>query len=512
MIARALRLVVFVAIIYGPLLALLPHLADACEVSAMSARHFVLLGRSVGLAAGTTLFAMLIGLPAALLMWQWRDGPLARLRWLPLALALMPPYVHALVWTQAGAGLNVQLAALGLPELPLHGWVASCLVQALALLPLATGLSLLGLGMVQARLIEAGRTLKPDAQVLSAIVLPLAAPAIVAGAGLVFLLGLMDYSVPSLLSVNVYALDVFAEYSASGNPAGPLLMALPLLALAAVVVLASQSALRHAASVPELRQREGGGPPRYPAWLTTLQWLALTVLALNVLVMFAGLAAATGSVGDLLVAAANAKREIGFTFATALVAAVVCLPLALTAAHGMAARGARGWAWRLLVTAPLVIPAPLIGIGLVELSVRSGGGLLMPALAGVARFTPFAAIIMLAQLRRLDPLLLDASRVLHTRSARTWLQVRLTLLAPGLLASATVVFALTAGELGATLVVAPPGWATVTMRIYNYLHYGGSAEVAGLCLLMAAGAVGAGGLAALALGRWSRFLTDGQGT
>ena len=107
MIARALGLVIFVAIIYGPLLALLPHVADVSEVNSMSARHLVLLGRSVGLAAGTTLIAMLIGLPAALLMWQWRDGPLARLRWMPLALALMPPYVHALVWTEVGGGVNL---------------------------------------------------------------------------------------------------------------------------------------------------------------------------------------------------------------------------------------------------------------------------------------------------------------------------------------------------------------------------------------------------------------------
>ena len=50
--------------------------------------------------------------------------------------------------------------------------------------------------------------------------------------------------------------------------------------------------------------------------------------------------------------------------------------------------------------------------------------------------------------------------------------------------SAGILAALTLAELGATLIVAPPGHATITMRIYNYLHYGSSSDVAGLCLMV----------------------------
>jgi iron(III) transport system permease protein len=58
------------------------------------------------------------------------------------------------------------------------------------------------------------------------------------------------------------------------------------------------------------------------------------------------------------------------------------------------------------------------------------------------------------------------------------------LYAPGLLVAAGILAALTLAELGATLVVAPPGHATLTMRIYNYLHYGAAGDVAGLCLMI----------------------------
>ena len=124
-------------------------------------------------------------------------------------------------------------------------------------------------------------------------------------------------------------------------------------------------------------------------------------------------------------------------------------------------------------------------------------------LAGMARFAPLAVIVLVAQLRRINPLLIDAARILQTSHWQIWRQIWLPMLAPGLLAAAGIVFALNLGELGATLLVAPPGQATLTIRIYNFLHYGASGTVAGLCLMMAAAILVAGAIAALTLVKWS---------
>lgn len=132
----------------------------------------------------------------------------------------------------------------------------------------------------------------------------------------------------------------------------------------------------------------------------------------------------------------------------------------------------------------------------------------MPVFAALARFIPLAAIVLVAQLRRIDPLLIDAARVIQTNPCQTWIRIWLPMLAPGLLAAAGIVFALTTGELGATLLVAPPGQATLTMRIYNFLHYGSSSTVAGLCLMMAISALAAGALAVMALVGWSRVFSS----
>jgi iron(III) transport system permease protein len=126
-------------------------------------------------------------------------------------------------------------------------------------------------------------------------------------------------------------------------------------------------------------------------------------------------------------------------------------------------------------------------------------------LAALARYAPIAALILIAARRRINSRLIEAAALLETKPIRTWLLIRLPLLAPGLLAAAGVVFTLTLGELSATLLVSPPGQPTLTMRIYNYLHYGASETVAGLTLALTGTVLVFGLLVGLGLALWSRL-------
>ena len=63
-----------------------------------------------------------------------------------------------------------------------------------------------------------------------------------------------------------------------------------------------------------------------------------------------------------------------------------------------------------------------------------------------------------------------------------WRHVALPLRWPGVAAGAGIALALAAGELSATLLVAPPGVTTVPMRVFQLLHYGVDDRVAALAL------------------------------
>lgn len=505
-------ILLFAAIVFSPILALVIETVlsvsqgneDWLVLAVPAGRRVILLAKSLGLAATVAICGTLLGTLAALFLWRWDTGPFSRLRWLFLVPAVLPPYIHALTWSSSLNTLNGLLEIIGLPDIPLHGWIISWWVQVMSLLPVAAGLALVGLKSVEPRLIEAARTAGNDFHGLIRIILPLAAPSLVAAGGLIFLLSLLDFSVPSLFSVNVYSLEVFAEFSATAEPAKALLLSLPLLIITIVIISISFSTIKKAAQNKGWQEATWNTKPVWPAWLNILQVVAFIILVIQFVLPLVNLTVTSVTEGEFIPAITAAGSEITFTVLVAAATAMISLPLALSVAAGIEKSGRLQSLWWFFVIIPLAIPSSLVGIGLISVWNQSFmtviyGSWLMPVLAGIVRFTSLAVIVVTAQIRRIDPKLYEAARVFQKNNRHTIFKVRLPLLLPGLLGAAGLSFVLTLGELGATLLVAPPGQATLTMRIYNFLHYGASGTVAGLCLMMMVCLIIVGVLAAMVL-------------
>lgn len=515
--SRCIGLAAFLLLVFNPLGALLLEMVQTClteQVALLNlfipeGRRLILLTKSVGLACGTAASVTILGFWAATAAWRWQGGIAKYLRWLPAAFIIIPPYIHALAWSAAISGLSG--FAKGQSNSLLQGWLISWWVQSMALLPIGYCMALLGLESIEKALVETGRLMRSDLIVLGRVILPLAAPFLMAAAGFAFLLSFTDYTVPSLFGVNVYAMEIFAEYSASSDPEKALAIALPALFITILVVIALQAGLRDAAQKVNRRVHTWSIEPSWPTWLTNLQQLAVSFVVMQMGVLLTSLVAATGTWKNFRLAIASASSEIAYTFWISCASALVCLPIALAVAAKLVRSDLRGRLWWLLVTLPLAVPAPLVGIGLIFVWNRSFqpaiyGSSLMLVFAALARFMPLSVLVLLPQLRRIDPLLVDAARVIQIHPLQTAIKIRLPMLTPGLLAAAFVTFALTTGELGASLLVAPPGSATLTMRIYNYLHYGASDTVAGLCLAMVGMSLCAAALSMIAWAGWARLL------
>ncbi|MBN2334166.1 iron ABC transporter permease, partial [Candidatus Bathyarchaeota archaeon] len=439
-----------------------------------SGRRLGLFMKSLGLSAAVSVAGTALGVLAGSLLWEYGDGPASRLRWWFLALAPVPPYIHALSWMTAASFLSTRLGVKVLSS----GWGMSFWVGLMAYLPYAVGLTLIGLNSVETPAVEAARTVHGDGRVFREVVLPLAAPALASAACLLFVFTVTDYSVPTLFSYNVYALEVFSDFSATNMPARAALLSAPLVAVTLGALMLSQRALRNTVQSSSVSGRSLR--LMHPAWFRVLQHAAFIVLLLQSAVLLWSLLVELTSLSDFMYSVGSAGASITFTVTQSSLTGLLCLPVAYAAAERL--RGGEA-SWWLLVTSPLAVPASLVGVGLIALHSRVGplyGTLALPVLATLTRFTPLAALVILAQLQKSDPLLLDAARVFQRDWVQALREVRLPLQAPGLAAAAALVFAFTMGELGGTLLTLPPGSESVTIRVFNYLHYGGSADVAGL--------------------------------
>lgn len=484
--------------------------AALAESLALDARILRLLTESTFFAMAVATGGLLLGVLMGMAVWHARSPWPGRLRWVLLALLAVPSYVHALAWGGCIGRCNRLLAELELPALPEQGWGLACLVQTMTLAPLAVGGCMLALELVDGRLVRAARPLRRDLSVTATVILPQAAPMLLAVWALLFLLSIGDYSVPSLFQTPVYAMHIFAVFSAQTDTAQAFLAAVPLLGVTAVVLLFSFKALRRLRCVTLPQQSVWTTPPVWPTWFCWLLWLVVGFAALQILVPAVELAVQAGSWQAFSASVSLAEREIVYSFMTSLLAAIVTLPLAWFTAVQLRKHGWAGVLAWILVLLCLATPAPLAGVGLIAIwnvpwlhFVYDSS--FMPVLASVTRFAPLAALVFLARDEQAAAPLLQVARVFQRSGWQTWWRIRLPLALPVLLAAAGLIFALSLGELGATLLVAPPGKATLTMRIYNYLHYGGSETVAGLSLFVAAMAACLG-LFTLAALRWNRRL------
>lgn len=256
------------------------------------------LANSILLGLLTTVFAVAIGLPLAILL-HTRAFPgraaLSSVAFLPL---LIPPHIHTIAWTRIIGDkgwftvwlqqtfdytLKIRLpigdpgtdALLG-HLFPGPAWIMACAYFPLIVLAVGAGLRSLDRdGLEAARLLGGGRA------ALFRVVIPQIAPRLLAGAAFVFILALTTYPVVRLLDTPTLVHRVFGIMSqAHGNLAAASIVGLPLVGIAAVVIVG----LGRIEATSGAQQKAGSGAATTRAGVGTL------VIVLAILLLTSGLA------------------------------------------------------------------------------------------------------------------------------------------------------------------------------------------------------------------------------
>lgn len=156
---------------------------------------------------------------------------------------------------------------------------------------------------------------------------------------------------------------------------------------------------------------------------------------------------------------------------TALTASVLALVVgswAALAAHALRRRGAR--VLDALFMLPVAVPSVVVGLAvLVAFSkppVLLNGTRWIVILAHAVLVTAFAYQSVSAAIVRLDPAYEQAAASLGARPSYVLWRVRLPLLLPSLTAAAGLCFALSMGELSATMMLYPPDWTPLPVQIF----------------------------------------------
>jgi iron(III) transport system permease protein len=451
---------------------------------------------SVVLALGVGLGTVALGGSLAALVSFW-DFP--GRRWLDWALVLplaMPGYVLVFVLLgQYGDGSALQRLIAGLfgdgaalPEI--RSAPGTILVLTAVLYPYVYALGRAAFLEQSRETLEAARTLGLSyVRTIVRVALPLARPALAAGAVLAVMEALGDFGAVNLLNYRAMTDAIYRVWYGTFDRDAALQLATVLVALALTLV-ALERLLRGRARYQGAQVRgEAVVPRRLHGWRAGL---ATSVPAALLVVVFGGplvqlLAWSWRSLGEGASLATLATSALT-SFVLAVIAALAAVLLALVIAYGRRTRPSRlGRVSAGLAMVGYAVPGTVVAVAvytpLAWLDHRIAGagedllgidpGLVLTGtavglvLAYLVRFQALALLALDARLARMDHSLDEAARSLGADRARLVGDVHLPLLWPGITTAALLVFVEVMKELPATALLRPLANDTLAVAVWE---------------------------------------------
>jgi thiamine transport system permease protein len=442
----------------------------------------------------STALTTLLALPTAVLFSRytfWGKGLLKVAFTLPF---ILPSVV-------AGIGFLALFGPRGLTGLDLHGTLVIILLTHVfynyALVVRIVSSYLQGLGK---RLGEAAAMLGATPwQTFIRVTLPLAWPAILAAALLVFIFCFSSFGViiilaprPQFATLEVEIYRLLSRLLDIESAALLTLVQLLWVGIFTVIYtrLQGQLSLHYAREMPLEKPKSGIRLFLYANMVLAALIILMPLIALSMKAFSAGLgnfrflAAAQTTIGFTGLWPAL-RNSLGFALSSMAVSLVLGFAFAYSVVRG-------DWRWLDSTSLlPLATSPVTLGFGYLlaypALSSTPWGVILAHTLLAF----PFVARSILPSLQRMPASLLEAGKVFGASSFGVLRRIELPLLRKAILTAATFAFAISLGEFGATLVLQNPDYATLPIAIFDRLgrpgpsNYG-AAMALSFILMMAA--------------------------
>jgi len=338
-------------------------------------------------------------------------------------------------------------------------------------------------------LMDAGRTLGlSPARAFLRVSLPLARPAVAAGAALACMETLADYGTVSFFGVPTFTTGIFRAWLSMGEPVSAAKLSVMLLAFVGAILwierLARRRAQFHQGSTPRTRERlrlRGGAT--MAALATCLAPLVAGFLLPGTILAKLALTGGDEQFGTRFLTLA------GNSFAVASATALIAIALAVVMAYGARVTRSRLAAGvNRLAALGYAVPGAVIAIGVLvpaaafdhaagdwldrAIGIGGSGLLLTGSVAALVyayliRFQAIALQTVESGLSRITPSMEDAARSLGYTPAQALARVHLPMMRGSLVTGALLVFVDVMKELPATFVMRPFNFDTLAVQAYN---------------------------------------------
>lgn len=469
------------------------------------ARPLKALLTSMGLGAAVTVIALALGVPLALGVSRTNMPGRGFTHISAMAAFVMPPFLGAIAWIllagpNAGWLNRAWLALFGGEQGPfrIFSFWGLAFVIALYAFPLVYVFTRSALDLISSEMEEAAAIHGADKrQVLWKVTLPLALPAMLGAAILVFLESVALYGAPALIAIpagiNVATTQLASYFGYPLRVETAAAFAMPIVLMTALLLLLQRVLLAKKGYVAV----SGKGGERRALDIGRWRWLLLgyaaLVSALAVIVPLAMLLVAAFSKAwgrgltldnltlanfhQLFFEQATARSALFNTLSYSLASALACAVIGLFVAYAVQRRLTP---WPKLVyflaIAPIAVPGIVLAIGLYAAYAGPpwslyGSGLLI-VIAFITRFLPIGMASAMAAVRTLNPELEEAVRIFGGSRITVMLRVVLPLLKTSFLGAFILIFIICTRELSTAIFLSGPQSRVVSVLTLDLSEQG----------------------------------------
>jgi len=459
-----------------------PFMNNGCQ-NIFELRHLSLAKNTILLASGTSLLCLLIGVPMAFMINNMRIFIKTIHMLFIIVTVLIPPYIHAIVWNQLAGyfpdyfSINSLLGAI---------WVLS-----ISYFPFVTLMSLAGIQSIDRNLEEAALLSRGKCYTMCFITFPLIFPHVFSGAIFVFIFSIIDFGVPDILRLNVYSIEIFIQFSAFYNEQSAFILSFPLIIVTILLIVVQQRYMKNKAYIQNFVgfSKTIIKPSKSVIKQSLVFGFSFSIIFLSSILPIGVLCNGAGSFNNYITAFSTSVNPMMYSFFLAFSGALCVMIFGFSLSYIIERSGKVIKNIVLYLSMiPFAIPSITMGICLIGIwnrpiidIVYSSAFIII--LGYIARFIPFSVIIFTSGLKQINHHIEEAALLIHPRWSTVMSRIMIPLLKPAIIVCFFIIFILSFGELGTTLLLMPPGTETLPVKIFNLMHYGAYELVNALCLI-----------------------------
>ncbi len=459
----------------------------------LSPRQIHLMVNSLILASGTTVSALLIGVPLAFFI-QRTDVPFRRFFYFAYLIPLLiPPYMQALIWTKFFGSVSVQtLDSLSteFSYFSIYSFSGGIFVFTLAFFPFVTLITSSGLNSVSRSLEEVSLMSKGGFKTIRGVTLPLVTPHITSAAILVFVFTLVNFEVADILRLKVYPMEIFINFSAYYDVKAATILSLPLIITSLFLIWWQMWFMRGKSYVSFTLTKKQTTLFSLGKGRQFFLIFPASVFVVSVMIPLATLIKGAGPIENYLIAFSNSRDQLFYSIYVSALASFCMVGFSFAISYCLErSKGVIRDLLEFLTQTPFGIPSIVLGIGLIKVWNQPGidwvySTSMILIFGYVAGYSPFVIKIISTKIRQIDREFEEAGILGTGSSLLVFVRILIPLSLPGIVAGFLTGFVLSLSNLGTALLVVAPGRATIPIKIYNLLHYGAEDMVYALSLIL----------------------------